>query len=95
MSATVNAATPAAILERELREISANAIRDNMRSHLEPMETPLAFLEGMAALVSALASSPCMIDAAALLPVSSELRRIHTELDAAFLAAWREAGGKA
>lgn len=78
--------------------MSAAPVTEEMRAvfrdHLEPMESPLAFLEGAAEMVAVMSSSPCMIPASALLPLSRELARLHEELDAAFEAAWKLAGGK-
>lgn len=75
--------------------MSATVDRDTRLEPLTKLEPGLAFLEGVAEMVAALSSSPCMIPASALLPVSRELQRIHDEMTEAFDAAWREAGGKA
>lgn len=75
--------------------MSTTMDRDTRLEPLARMEPGLAYLEGVADMVAALSSSPCMIPASALLPVSRELARIHDEMSEAFDAAWRAACGKA
>ena len=74
--------------------MSATLDRDTRLEQLTKLEPGLAFLEGVAEMVAALSSSPCMIPASALLPISRELQRIHDEMTEAFNAAWRAAAGK-
>lgn len=74
--------------------MSATMDRDTRLEPLTKLEPGLAFLEGLADMVNALASSPCLIPASALLPIGRELQRIHDEMTEAFDGAWRAASGK-
>lgn len=74
--------------------MSATMDRDTRLEPLTKLEPGLAYLEGVADMVNAMSSSPCMIPASALLPIGRELQRIHDEMSEAFDAAWRAAAGK-
>ena len=91
----MNAETPAMILERELREIAANNLRDEFRTRLTDLESPLTRLDCLGDLVAALVGSPHELTSNVLVPIERELNRVHDELLEAFNAAWQFACGKA
>lgn len=91
----MNAETPAMILEREMREIAANNLRDEFKSRLTNLESPLTRLDCLGDLVAALVGSPNELSSNCFVPIQRELERIHDEMLEAWEGAWAFACGKA